>query len=78
VPVFSKDVPSFRSAVHLGPQQHGKIGVSDRLDFTAIGSTVNLAACLLSPAVHLDGQTVVSEPVAELAGVAKDRAACST
>lgn len=73
-PVFSEDVPPFRAAVHLGPLQYGNIGASDRLDFTAIGPTVNLAARLLSSAVFVDGQTVVSETVADLAGLSKARA----
>ncbi|WP_428647633.1 adenylate/guanylate cyclase domain-containing protein [Roseibium sp.] len=71
-PVFSDKVPPFRAAVHVGPLQYGNIGASDRLDFTAIGPTVNLAARLLSTAVLMNGQTVVSEKVADLAGLAKD------
>jgi len=73
-PVFSDDVQPFRAAVHLGPLQYGNIGASDRLDFTAIGPTVNLAARLLSSAVFVDGQTVASETVADLAGLSKERA----
>jgi len=73
-PVFSEKVPPFRAAVHIGPLQYGNIGASDRLDFTAIGPTVNLAARLLASAVLVDGQTVISERVAELAGVPKDGA----
>ncbi len=71
-PVFSGTVPPFRAAVHVGPLQYGNIGASDRLDFTAIGPTVNLAARLLSTAVLMNGQTVVSEKVADLAGVPKE------
>ena len=74
VPVFSDTAPPFRAAVHIGPLQYGNIGASDRLDFTAIGPTVNLAARLLASAVLVDGQTVVSEQVADHAGVPKDRA----
>lgn len=70
-PVFSETVPPFRAAVHIGPLQYGNIGASDRLDFTAIGPTVNLAARLLASAVLVDGQTVVSERVADLAGLSK-------
>ncbi|WFE91976.1 adenylate/guanylate cyclase domain-containing protein [Roseibium porphyridii] len=68
-PVFSDAVPPFRAAVHLGPLQYGNIGASDRLDFTAIGPTVNLAARILSSAILVNGQTVVSEKVAELSGI---------
>ena len=74
-PSFSKDMPPFRAAVHVGPLQYGNIGASDRLDFTAIGPTVNLAARLLSSAAEVNGQTVISEAVADLAGVAKVNAA---
>lgn len=73
-PVFSDDAPPFRAAVHIGPLQYGNIGASDRLDFTAIGPTVNLAARLLSSAVLVNGQTVVSETVAELLGLPTDKA----
>ncbi len=68
-PVFAEDAPPFRAAVHIGPLQYGNIGASDRLDFTAIGPTVNLAARLLSSAVLVNGQTVVSEKVADVAGL---------
>ncbi|MEM9632908.1 MAG: adenylate/guanylate cyclase domain-containing protein [Pseudomonadota bacterium] len=72
-PVFSDSSPPFRAAVHIGPLQYGNIGASDRLDFTAIGPTVNLAARLLSSAVLVNGQTVVSERVADLVGVSRDK-----
>ena len=74
MPVFSDEVPPFRAAVHIGPLQYGNIGASDRLDFTAIGPTVNLAARLLSSAVLVNGQTVVSEKVASLAGIGTEGA----
>ncbi|WP_299480644.1 adenylate/guanylate cyclase domain-containing protein [uncultured Roseibium sp.] len=73
-PRFSETVPPFRAAVHVGPLQYGNIGASDRLDFTAIGPTVNLAARLLASAVLVNGQTVVSERVADLAGISKENA----
>ena len=73
-PVFSETVPPFRAAVHIGPLQYGNIGASDRLDFTAIGPTVNLAARLLSSAVLVNGQTVISEKVADLASIPKEGA----
>ncbi|MET1411218.1 adenylate/guanylate cyclase domain-containing protein [Roseibium sp. HPY-6] len=73
-PQFSGTVPPFRAAVHIGPLQYGNIGASDRLDFTAIGPTVNLAARLLASAVLVSGQTVVSERVADLAGISKENA----
>ncbi|MBO6510189.1 MAG: adenylate/guanylate cyclase domain-containing protein [Roseibium sp.] len=73
-PVFSDTAPPFRAAVHIGALQYGNIGASDRLDFTAIGPTVNLAARLLSSAVLVDGQTVISEEVADLVGIDKHKA----
>jgi len=51
----------FRSALHLGDIYYGNIGSVSRLDFTAIGPTVNLAARLLDAASELDEGTVCSE-----------------
>lgn len=65
-PDFGANRPPFRAAVHVGKVQYGNIGSSNRLDFTAIGPTVNLAARLLDAAKQVDGQTVVSAEVATL------------
>ncbi len=65
-PVFSEDRPPFRAAVHVGKVQYGNIGALNRLDFTAIGPAVNLTARFLEAAKAVEGQTVVSEPVARL------------
>ena len=51
----------FRSALHLGDIYYGNIGSKTRLDFTAIGPTVNLAARLLSIAGELGVDLVCSE-----------------
>ena len=55
----------FRASVHLGTIQYGNIGSADRLDFTAIGPAVNLAARLLSKAAGLGADVVLSEAAAQ-------------
>ena len=72
---FSAENPPFRAAVHLGSLQYGNIGTAERLDFTAIGPTVNLAARLLQSASELNAQTVLSEVVAKLLSVSTDHLA---
>lgn len=67
--------PDFRASVHFGPVQYGNIGSVNRLDFTAIGPAVNLAARLLSNAAFVNGQTVVSEQVARLLDLEGTRSA---
>lgn len=54
----------FRSAVHFGRLHYGNIGGSHRLDFTAIGPAVNLAARLLAAASALGRDDVCSAGVA--------------
>ncbi len=51
----------FRAALHLGDIYYGNIGSKSRLDFTAIGPTVNLAARLMSVADELGVETVCSD-----------------
>jgi adenylate cyclase len=51
----------FRASLHLGDIHYGNIGSKSRLDFTAIGPTVNLAARLMSAADELDRDFVCSE-----------------
>lgn len=51
----------FRAALHLGDIYYGNIGSKSRLDFTAIGPTVNLAARLMSVADELGAETVCSD-----------------
>ncbi len=65
-PAFGEERPPFRAAVHVGKVQYGNIGSLNRLDFTAIGPTVNLTARFLEAAKAMNGQTVVSEQVARL------------
>jgi adenylate cyclase len=57
----------FRSSLHLGDIYYGNIGSETRLDFTAIGPTVNLAARLLCLAGELDIDLVCSEDFHRLA-----------
>ncbi len=55
-----------RTAIHHGRFHYGNIGGGDRLDFTAIGPDVNLAARLLTAATELDHDDVLSETAAAL------------
>ena len=51
----------FRSAIHAGRFLYGNIGSATRLDFTAIGQSVNYAARLLAAASDLSEMRVASE-----------------
>jgi adenylate cyclase len=64
------EATGFRSALHYGRLHYGNIGASHRLDFTAIGREVNLAARLLAAAAGLKRDDVCSQAVA---GSAPDR-----
>jgi len=55
-------------ALHVGDVAYGNIGGASRLDFTAIGAAVNLAARLEGIASKLGRQMVVSAAFAELSG----------
>jgi adenylate cyclase len=62
----------FRCSLHVGDIHYGNIGSANRLDFTAIGPGVNLAARLLAKASSLGEDVVVSQSVAaHLAGKAR-------
>jgi adenylate cyclase len=56
----------FRAALHLGDVHYGNIGSTNRLDFTVVGPTVNLASRLLSAAAELGEDIVCSSDVVEL------------
>ena len=60
--------PEFRAALHLGDVHYGNIGSHNRLDFTVVGPTVNLAARILSAASDLGEDTVFSKAIASLLG----------
>ena len=62
----SKPSIRFRAALDVGDIHYGNIGSSSRLDFTAIGATVNRAARLLSLAEELGSDTVCSASVSRL------------
>ena len=51
----------FRASLHLGDIHYGNIGSKSRLDFTAIGPSVNLAARLMSVADELGRDFVCSD-----------------
>lgn len=68
--------PPFRASIHVGPIHYGNIGSINRLDFTAIGSAVNLASRLLSKADRIGAQTVISESVADHLGISHTGATC--
>ena len=59
-------------ALHVGEVAYGNIGSSSRLDFTAIGNAVNMAARLEGVASKLGRPIVMSEAFAELAGGGED------
>jgi adenylate cyclase len=56
----------FRAAMHMGDVHYGNIGGSQRLDFTVVGPTVNLAARLLSAASDLGEDSVCSTEITAL------------
>lgn len=57
-------IATFRSAIHAGRFHYGNIGGADRLDFTAIGRSVNYASRLLAAASQLSVTRVASEEIA--------------
>jgi len=54
--------------LHCGPAVVGNIGSADRVQYTAIGDTVNVAARLVDKAAP--GQIIVSEAIRAELGVA--------
>ncbi|MFC6639840.1 hypothetical protein GV827_20225 [Sulfitobacter sp. JBTF-M27] len=50
----------FRASLHLGDLFFGNVGSGDRLDFTAIGPTVNLASRMLEEAAKRNASVVCS------------------
>ena len=57
---------AFRAALHVGDVHYGNIGSNNRLDFTVVGPTVNLAARLLTAASSCGEDTVFSSAIASL------------
>ncbi len=57
----------FRAALHVGDLFFGNIGSRNRLDFTAIGPTVNLCSRMLNEASSRDAQTMCSAQFMEIA-----------
>jgi adenylate cyclase len=56
----------FRAALHVGDIFYGNVGSSSRLDFTAIGPSVNFASRLLSAASELGAAVVCSSDFRKL------------
>jgi adenylate cyclase len=59
----------FGLALHLGDVGYGNIGGAGRLDFTCIGTAVNLASRVEGLTGKLGKRLLVTEAVAEVAGV---------
>lgn len=59
----------FGVALHLGEVSYGNIGGANRLDFTCIGPSVNLAARLETLTSRLGRRVVISEAFAALSGI---------
>ncbi len=59
----------FGVALHLGEVSYGNIGGANRLDFTCIGPSVNLAARLETLTSKLGRKVVLSEAFARLAAI---------
>ncbi len=59
----------FGVALHLGEVSYGNIGGANRLDFTCIGPSVNVAARLETLTGKLGRRLVLSEQFAKLSGV---------
>ncbi|MFN0115624.1 MAG: adenylate/guanylate cyclase domain-containing protein [Paracoccaceae bacterium] len=57
---------AFRAALHIGEVSYGNIGSANRLDFTAVGPSVNLTARMLQASTELDARTVCSDAFAPL------------
>jgi len=60
--------PRIGLALHVGDVEYGNIGGAARLDFTAIGSAVNLAARIETVTSKLGRPLVVSQEFAETSG----------
>ncbi|MEM8854614.1 MAG: adenylate/guanylate cyclase domain-containing protein [Pseudomonadota bacterium] len=56
----------FGLAVHVGDAVFGNVGSGDRLDFTAIGRDVNVAARIAALCSRLGREYLVSQPVADI------------
>jgi len=63
---LSRSDIEFRASLHLGDIHYGNIGGQSRMDFTAIGPTVNLGARLIAVADEFGCETVCSSDFHQL------------
>ena len=67
----------FRASLHIGEVFFGNIGSGNRLDFTAIGPTVNLASRMLEEASRREAGTVCSTEFKAIAlGLSAEKIEC--
>jgi adenylate cyclase len=60
-----RDIVSIGIGINTGPVVHGSMGAKDRMDFTSIGDTVNLAARLEGTNKEYGTKTLITEAVYE-------------
>ena len=65
-----RGIPPFRTrfGLHCGEAVVGNVGGADRIDFTAVGGTINLASRLEALNKRYGTEILVSESIAERAG----------
>ncbi|TMV07671.1 adenylate/guanylate cyclase domain-containing protein [Ruegeria sediminis] len=61
--------PEFRAALHVGDIFYGNIGSRTRLDFTAIGPTINLCSRMLQEASRQNARTICSKQFMDISTI---------
>ncbi|WP_299208478.1 adenylate/guanylate cyclase domain-containing protein [uncultured Tateyamaria sp.] len=65
------DLPvPFGTGIHYGALLYGNVGARERIDFTVLGQSVNIASRVEAFCGRLDEPVLISAPVARIAGVA--------